>query len=77
MPQKAKRPCLDRIIISPEKSSWKGFFDIFILALVGYSCIVSLYYVAFGTPSNTIHWIWDKMVEIFFVIDLLLNFITE
>lgn len=42
-----KRPFVDKLIIS-SKSSWKSYFDIMILLLVGYSCQSTLLYVAFG-----------------------------
>jgi len=46
-----KRKCIDKVIICSE-SKWKSIFDIWVLFLVGYSCIASLYYVAFSAPSN-------------------------
>lgn len=52
-------------------------FDVVILLLVGYSCISSLYYVAFISPQNLIHIIFDWIVEAAFYTDLVLNFITE
>ena len=48
-----------------------------ILLLVGYSCITSLFYVAFISPQNTLHIIFDWIVEAAFYTDLFLNFITE
>jgi len=61
------------MIISSE-SKWKSIFDIWVLLLVGYSCISSLYYVAFSTPDNLLHKMWDVVVEVFFYLDLILNF---
>lgn len=52
-------------------------FDVVILLLVGYSCITSLFYVAFVSPTNTLHKAFDWIVEIAFYTDLFLNFITE
>ena len=49
-----KRPFVDKLIIS-SKSSWKSYFDIMILLLVGYSCQSTLLYVAFGQPTNPFH----------------------
>ena len=48
-----------------------------ILLLVGYSCISSLFYVAFDMPTNPVHVAFDWIVELCFYTDLLLNFITE
>ena len=52
-------------------------FDVAILLLVGYSCISSLFYVAFEQPSNIVHVVFDWVVEVCFYTDLALNFITE
>ena len=49
-----KLPFSDKLIIS-SKSSWKSYFDIMILLLVGYSCQSTLLYVAFGQPTNPFH----------------------
>jgi len=64
-------------IISPKKSRIKRYFDVTILFLVGYSCVASLYYVAFHRSDSVILFYWDKTVELFFVLDLVLNFLTE
>lgn len=48
-----------------------------ILLLVGYSCFTTLYYVAFGLPTNKYHKLWDMFVEYMFYIDFLLNFLQE
>lgn len=71
-----KLPFKERIIIRAD-ASWKSVFDVFILFLVGYSCITSLFYVAFDGPSHILHRAFDWIVEVFFYLDLLLNFITE
>lgn len=63
----------DQFIISRE-SEWKSVFDIWVLVLVGYSCIASLYYVAFSSPTKKAHIYWEWVVEIFFYSDLILNF---
>jgi vacuolar-type H+-ATPase subunit I/STV1 len=42
-------------IIIRTSSKWKPIFDIFILIFVGYSCITTLYYIAFDEPNNTLH----------------------
>jgi len=64
-------------IISPSKSKLKRFFDITILFLVGYSCITSLYYVAFSKNNVLATQIWEGVVELLFLTDLVLNFLTE
>lgn len=49
-----ERPFSDKIIIGVDNDH-KGMFDVLILLLVGYSCFTTLYYVAFGLPSNKYH----------------------
>ena len=45
-----KKTCKERIIIETNNKG-KAIFDVFILLLVGYSCVTSMLYVAF-TPTN-------------------------
>ena len=52
------RSFFDKLIIS-ESSKWKAIFDIIVLLLVGYSCITSIFYVAFSAPTNLLHIIFD------------------
>lgn len=52
-------------------------FDVVILVLVGYSCFTTLYYVAFGLPTNWLHVLWDSIVEYMFYTDFLLQFLQE
>jgi hypothetical protein len=47
----SQKQCKDKIIIS-STSKWKAIFDVFILLLVGYSCITSMLYVAFTTTDD-------------------------
>ena len=70
------RTFLDKLIIS-ESSKWKAIFDILMLILVGYSCITSIFYVAFSAPTNIIHIIFDWWVEVCFFSDLIFNFFQE
>ena len=44
---------------------------------MGYSCVTSMYYVAFDPSNNLILYIWDKTIEVLFAVDLILNFLTE
>ena len=74
--QEEKIPFKERIIIKHD-ATWKSVFDVVILLLVGYSCISSLFYVAFDQPSNVVHKVFDWIVEAAFYMDLFLNFITE
>ena len=64
---------MDRFVIGidhPIKSKW----DVFILLLVAYSCISSMYMVAFE-PSKQEAWvIWDWIVEGCFYTDFVLSF---
>ena len=69
-----ERPFVDKIVISMD-SDWKSVFDVIILLLVGYSCFTTLYYVAFGLPTNKLHKLWDQFVEYMFYTDFFLNFL--
>jgi len=71
-----RRSFKDRLIISSE-NKFKSFFDVWVLVLVGYSCITSMYYVAFTKPSNRFHILWDDIVEYHFYIDIILSFFCE
>lgn len=61
------------IIISADNQV-KQYFDVFVLLLVGYSVITSLYNSAFTPPTSPIINIWDWIVEGFFYSDFFLNF---
>jgi hypothetical protein len=52
----------------------KSYFDVIILLFVGYSCIQSLYTVAFSQPTAPFFLVWDWVVEGMFYSDLVLNF---
>lgn len=64
---------LQRITIHPE-NTLKQKFDVFVLLLVGYSVITSLYNSAFTPPTSSIIKTWDWIVEGFFYADFFLNF---
>jgi len=59
-------------IIHPD-SLWKSTFDVFILALVAYSCSTNILFITFpikkGATIDTIYW----AVECFFYVDFFLN----
>ena len=62
----------DKIIISSE-SRPKAVFDMFVLFLVGYSCVTSVYSVAFqidDSNTNNFAKTFDLIVEGFFWLDL-------
>lgn len=65
--------CMERMIISCDNPV-KSYFDVFILLLVGYSCIMSLFNSAFTASENPLIKVWDWIVEGFFYTDLILNF---
>ena len=69
-----KMPIKERIIISAN-SKWKAIFDVLILLLVGYSCVMSMFYAAFSTIDDHIIIIIDQVVEGFFWMDFILNFL--
>jgi hypothetical protein len=72
----SQKQCKDKIIIS-STSKWKAIFDVFILLLVGYSCITSMLYVAFTTSNDKYLEIFESFVETMFWFDLFLNFIQS
>ena len=71
-----KKSFKDRLIISSE-NKFKSFFDVWVLVLVGYSCITSMYYVAFNKPTNKLQLLWDDIVEYHFYVDIILSFFCE
>ena len=65
------------IIISAD-NKYKQIFDALVLVLVGYSCISTIYTVAFEEESENLGLIiFNWVVEAFFYIDIILNFIHE
>jgi hypothetical protein len=64
-------------MIIKQNSQWKAVFDIWMLGLVGYSCFTTIFYVAFGMPSNNAQMYFDWVVFGFFFMDLILNFFVE
>lgn len=65
---------IDYIII-PYNSGWKQNYDIIMMILVAYSCMTSMYYVAFSEPTSSVHKSIDWVVEGFFYMDIALSFI--
>jgi len=63
----------DKLIIS-EDNKQKAIFDVFVLFLVGYSCVTSVYYVSFNEINNEFITKFETMVELLFGLDLFLNF---
>jgi len=55
-------------IIHPD-TKWKSMFDVFILMLVGYSCITNLYVTAFSVDKTTSDEVIFWIVEVFFYFD--------
>lgn len=68
-----EQPFMNRFVIDVDNSI-KSYFDVIILLLVGYSCVTSLYNVAFTQPTSTFIVAWDQAVEVMFYSDLVLNF---
>lgn len=69
----------EKLIISSD-SKIKAIFDVFVLILVGYSCVTSVFYVAFSPAKSdevSFKSYFDSMVEYFFILDLFLNFIQS
>lgn len=59
---------LHKLIIHPD-SGWKAIFDVWILFLVGYSCISNIYFTAFSVEKTLITTIVFWIVEVFFYFD--------
>jgi len=75
--KQASRSWKEKIIIDSE-SKTKAIFDVFVLLLVGYSCITSVYNVAIrSTEQQYALELFDSIVEASFIVDLLLNFIQS
>jgi len=67
----------EKLIIDSE-SKTKAIFDVFVLLLVGYSCVTSVYNVAIrSTEQDKLMEAFDTVVEASFILDLLLNFIQS
>ena len=76
--QTARQSWKEKIIIDAEGRE-KALFDVVILILVGYSCVTTVFHVAFNpaTDTKSFAYYFDKVVEYLFILDLLLNFITN
>lgn len=60
-----------------EDSRGKGIFDFVMIFFNAYSCITSIFYVAFEPPDrDSTHAYFDLLVEALFVIDIILHFLT-
>lgn len=78
---KIQHTLIERIIIGSENQI-KAVFDIFVLLMVLYSCIISVFEVAFVQDTEksepqplTSRRIFDQTLEFLFLFDILLNFI--
>ncbi|CAI2360541.1 unnamed protein product [Moneuplotes crassus] len=72
-----RRESLFDYFIIRANSKWKAIFDIVMLILVAYSCVTSIFYVAFASPSKVFHIVFDWIVEAAFIFDMLFNFCQE
>lgn len=72
----SKRSITDRLIIS-ETSRWKAIFDIIMTLAVAYSCVTTVYFVAIHKPTETAIIVFDYVIEGFFWLDLIFNFLLE
>ena len=66
----------DRLIISGD-NKYKAIFDVFILFLVGYSCVTCVFYAAFKETDNELLLKFDFSIEFLFGLDLILNFFVS
>lgn len=59
-------------------NKYKAIFDIVVLLLVGYSCVMTMYIVSFSPVLDNEYLVYiDRVVEWIFILDLLLNFIQS
>jgi hypothetical protein len=72
---KTKENWKQNLIISIDNQS-KAIFDIVVLLLVLYSCIVSVFYVAFNPKISNegFTYFFEKSIEYIFILDIFLNF---
>ena len=68
-----EEPFMNKLVIDADNPI-KSYFDVTILLFVGYSCIQSLYTVAFTQPTAPFFLVWDWVVEGMFYCDLVLSF---
>ena len=70
--EEEKKTWKERLIIPPE-AKWKSVFDIFILILVGYSCIINIMLVSFiDIPRPSLVHFNNAFVEVLFYLDFVL-----
>ena len=74
--QAKKKPCKERVLVS-HKSTWKPIFDFFVMLLIIYSSLTSMFFVAFPAhPTHEMELIMETE-DIVFTVDLLFNFFTS
>lgn len=66
----------ERIVIGAN-NKYKAIFDVLILLLVGYSCVTSMFYAAFESTDDAVMIAVDNVIEVFFWLDLILNFLQS
>lgn len=64
-------------MIIRENSKWKAAFDIYINLLVAYSCFTTIFFVCFTANTVVEMEVFNYIVEVSFVIDVMCNFLTE
>lgn len=67
--------CLQAHIIHPY-SVFRRYWDVLIMAFLFYLCLVVPYRIAFQTEATGSFYIFDRFVDVVFVMDIGLNFIT-
>lgn len=58
-------------------ASWKIYFDLWIAFLAIYSTFTSAYFASYGVPNSDYTVAIDWTIELFFLIDLILNGLTQ
>ena len=73
--EKPKVPCCDRFLIHPDKRP-KMAFDFIIILFAVWNAIMVPYEAAYGDINSLLFDICDRIIDVFFFIDILVNFRT-
>lgn len=58
-------------------SKWKKAFDTFILLVIGYTCILTVFSVCFDYQTTGKLSLVDNLVTLFFILDIMFKFFQE
>ena len=76
--EKSNRPCIQNIIIMPEKSIWKRFWDTFIIVILFMGYYRNMYHIAFyiDLEDDQVEMTYEKFTDIVLCVDIFLKFFT-